>query len=108
MEKNEIIRKMRAGNFRVNNGRVLRAINILREKYMPLKSLPYALAELGEGEVIDSVNFLQEEGYIRLRHVETKTETQLADADYKTLEAKVTGKGIRLLGAGLQDAMVDV
>lgn len=32
----------------------------------------------------------------------------LADCDYQTLEAKVTGKGIRLLGGGITDNMVDL
>lgn len=109
MERNEeLLRKMRAGKFVENNGRVMRTINILRDKYVELKNVKYALPDIEEAEIIDSVNFLQEEGYIRLRTIETKDEVQLADADYRMLEAKVTGTGIRLLGGGIQDNMVDV
>lgn len=103
-------RKLRAGEFMMNNGRVLLTINLLREKYNALRSVEKGLK--GEGidrqEFIDSVNFLHEEGYIYLRDMETKEAAGLADSDYQALEAKVTGKGIRLLGGGLSDDMVDL
>lgn len=59
-------------------------------------------------EFVDSVNFLAEEGYIYLRDIKTREDASLADCDYQTLEAKVTGKGIRLLGGGIADNMVDL
>ena len=59
-------------------------------------------------EFIDSVNFLHEEGYIYLRDMESREPANLADVEYQTLEAKVTGKGIRLLGGGITDEMVDL
>ena len=59
-------------------------------------------------EFVDSVNFLAEEGYIYLRDIKTREDASLADCDYQTLEAKVTGKGIRLLGGGISDNMVDL
>lgn len=103
-------RRLRAGAFMVNNGRVLMTINLLREKYNALRSVEKGLE--GEGidrqEFIDSVNFLHEEGYIYLRDIRNREPAALADADYQTLEAKVTGKGIRLLGGGIQDNMVDL
>lgn len=103
-------RQLRAGNFVMNNGRVLSTINLLREKYNDLRSVGKAVSYEGidRQEFIDSVNFLAEEGYIHLRHAKTHEEGSLADFDYQTLEAKVTGKGIRLLGGGLTDNMVDL
>lgn len=109
MAKNDdLIRKIRAGSFRVNNGRVIRTINILRNKYIALRDIRHALPDIGEPEIIDSINFLQEEQYIRLRNIDTKSETLLSDAEYTDLEAKVTGKGIRLLGGSIPDDMVEV
>jgi hypothetical protein len=103
-------RRLRAGNFMMNNGRVLSTINLLREKYNPLRSVEKAVSfdGIGRQEFVDSVNFLQEEGYIRLRDIETHEDAGLADYSYQNLEAKVTGKGIRLLGGGLDDNMVDL
>lgn len=43
-------------------------------------------------EFVDSVNFLAEEGYIYLRDIKTREDASLADCDYQTLEARVTGK----------------
>lgn len=110
MNKEMEKRRLRAGAFMVNNGRVLMTINLLREKYNALRSVEKGLK--GEGierqEFIDSVNFLHEEGYIYLREIESREPANLADMEYQTLEAKVTGKGIRLLGGGISDEMVDL
>ena len=103
-------RQLRAGNFTMNNGRVLSTINLLREKYNALRSVEKAVSYEGieRQEFVDSVNFLAEEGCISLRDIHTHEAATLADYDYQTLEAKVTGKGIRLLGGGIADNMVDL
>ena len=108
MNREQEKRRLRAGAFMVNNGRVL--INLLREKYNALRSVEKGLKAEGieRQEFIDSVNFLHEEGYIYLRDMESREPANLADVEYQTLEAKVTGKGIRLLGGGITDEMVDL
>lgn len=102
-------KKMRAGNFVINNGHVLTTINILRYEFCKLTSVRDVLKGRGieEDEFLDSVNFLLEEGYIHVRNIETKTKSCLADDHYKDLEAKLTGKGIRLLAGGIEDNMIE-
>ena len=104
MNREQEKRRLRAGAFMVNNGRVLMTINLLREKYNALRSVEKGLKAEGieRQEFIDSVNFLHEEGYIYLRDMESREPANLADVEYQTLEAKVTGKGIRLLGGGMK------
>lgn len=106
MENRDLLQKMRAAEFRENNGYVLRVINILRHNYEKLAAVEMALEDMDEGSFLDSINFLSEEGYIRLRSIAGKIETSLSDADYHDLEAKVTAKGIRLLGGELTDKLV--
>ena len=110
MNREQEKRRLRAGAFMVNNGRVLMTINLLREKYNALRSVEKGLKAEGieRQEFIDSVNFLHEEGYIYLRDMESREPANLADVEYQTLEAKVPGKGIRLLGGGITDEMVDL
>ena len=86
-------RALRAGSFVHNNGKVLRTVNILRLKYNKLTG-------------VQSV--LEEEGYIHLRRISNKEPAALADTDYTALEAKLTGKGIRLLAGGIEDDMIEV
>lgn len=109
-DRDDIAKKIRAGNFVVNTGRVLRTINILRTKYNKLSGIKYALTDIEEDEFLDAVNFLHEAGYIHLRDVETKVPaiTGLADMDYSELEAKLTDKGIRLLAGGINDPAVRI
>lgn len=101
---------LRAGNFVHANGRVLRTINILRTKYNKLTGVERVLADDGisEDEFLDSINFLAAEAYIHLRTVSDHTDADIADCDYRTLEAKLTAKGIRLLAGGIEDNMIEV
>lgn len=110
MDKKELERRLRAGNFTENCGSVLRTINILRQKYNRLAGIRYALPSLAEDEILDAINYLHEEGYIHLRDIDTKdmAVTGLADKDYRQLEAKLSGKGIKLLAGGIVDPLVRV
>ena len=110
MDKEELSKKIRAGNAKANNGRVLRTINILRFKFNKLQGIKYALDELQEDEFLDSINYLSEAGYIELRHTESKAiiNTGLADHHYRDLEAKLTAKGIQLLAFCITDPMIEV
>lgn len=93
MEMNEKIRQKR---FIQNNGRVLRAINILRTQYISLSDLRHGLpSDITDGEYTDSINYLTEIGYINVRNRETKEKTTLADTELRLLEAKLSGDGIR-------------
>lgn len=109
-DRDDIKKKIRAGNFVINTGRVLRTINILRTSYNKLSGIKYALTEMDVDEFLDAVNYLHEEEYIHLRDVETKEPavTGLADKDYESLEAKLTGKGIRLMAGGINDPTIRV
>ncbi len=102
--------RLNAGNFIANNGKVLRTINILRIKYNKLDGVQRVLKDSGicEDEFLDSVNFLSEEGYIDLRDISSKEPVSIADIDYELVEAKLTGKGIRLLAGGISDNMIEV
>lgn len=109
MDREELGRKIRAGNFVANNGRVLRAVNILRYNYTKLRGLSRALSDLQEDEFLDCINYLAEAEYIELRHIETKQSMpELADCNYRLLEAKLTAKGISLLAYGIKDPLIEV
>ncbi len=99
---------IKAGNFKENNGAVMRAINLLRHEFHKLSRVQYALPDIEKGDIVDSVNYLHEEGYIHLRVILTKEPSSLADSCFEDLEAKLTSKGIRLLVGGTQDPVVGI
>ncbi|MEG3007209.1 MAG: hypothetical protein RR806_07045 [Oscillospiraceae bacterium] len=72
MDKAQLIQRMEAGEFIENNGQVLRTINILKEKYVKLSTVRYALTDICEGDIVKSINFLEEECYINVRNIETR------------------------------------
>ncbi len=110
MNKEEMMQKAKSTAFRINNGQVLRTINILREKYNQLEIVQSVVEDNGVdmGEFVDSVNFLSMEGYISLRKISDHGNVDIADVNYKECEAKVTGKGIRLLTGGICDNMIEI
>lgn len=109
MDKDKKIELMRANRAKANNGAVLRTINLMRHQYERLADVKYALPEIAEGDYKDSINYLHQAGYIRLRNYSNKDVVRdFADVDdYTALEAKVTAEGIRLLGGAVSDGMVD-
>lgn len=108
IDKDAMLRKMRAGRFKQNNAKVLLTINILRHQFESLSDVRYALDKIDESEFLDSINFLSEEGFIKLRTIDGRQDTTIADTDYEQLEAKVTSLGIRLLAGELTDAQIEV
>ena len=91
-----------------NNARVLRAINILRTKYVRIRELEYGLGvEMTDSEVADCVNYVNEGSYIKLRDIEFHNEVaDLADAELHSLEAKLTAKGIAFLNGKISDPCI--
>ena len=101
--------RMQQSAFARNNGVVLKAINLLRDKYVALEDICHALEpSMTESEFRDAVNYLTECGYIRLRETETKQLTTLADTPMHALEAKVTADGIRIIACVRNDECIDV
>lgn len=88
---------IKAGRFVKNNGIVLRNINMMHHQYLKLSDIKYVLADMPENEYTDSINYLSESGYIKLRHIKTKQIVDIADVDYNEIESKLTKKGINLL-----------
>ena len=80
MEQAEMIERIRQKAFFKNNGMVLKAVNLLRDKFVALTDIRYALEpSMTEAEFRDSINYLTESGYIRLRHMDSKACTTLGD-----------------------------
>ncbi|MDR1628957.1 MAG: type VI secretion protein [Oscillospiraceae bacterium] len=105
------IRKLRQGNFVVNNGIVMRAVNLLRMHFNKLSGVQKLLFQrdgIIEADFLDSLNFLVRAGYIELREISSKRPVILADCDYRTLEAIITEKGIRLAAGSIHDDLVEV
>ncbi len=100
--------RIKQEKFSDNNSRVLRAINTLRTRYVRIKDLEYGLEpDMNKSEIIDSVNYLNEGGYIKLRETGSRREVEdLADEEPERLEAKLTAKGIAFLNGKIDDPCI--
>lgn len=93
------------------NGKIMRTLTILGHEYKDLDSIQELLKNDGvnETEFINSLDFLNQEGYLKMRTKNTKELTTLADCDdYDRLEVIWTGKGNRLMRGGIIDDMIEV
>lgn len=112
MDRNEMMKRIRADAFPKNNGSVLSCINLLnRIGFSPLEQVKAGVENWGieKAEFLDSVHFLQQAGYIESRTIEGKSmRADLADYSYQELEVRVSEKGIRLMQGSISDECVDV
>lgn len=109
MNDKEMLRQIKAAKFVENNGKVIRAINLLKHKYIKLSDVYYAMeGEMSEDEYLESINFLSEAGYINLRVIRTDEPADLDKYDYTSLKAKLSHNGIRLLKGEIIDKSVRV
>ncbi len=111
-EKLKIKSYIEKDDFITNNGRVMRMTDLFGPDYTKLRSIEAVLADenVGQGEFLESVNFLVEEGYLKLRDITTKaTIPELCqDVEYQNLETKQTGKGKRLMRGNIIDKLIEV
>ena len=107
MDPNAMIKKARAANFIENNGKVLRGINMIRIDFNKLSSIRTALG-IDADEFADSVNYLIEANFIRIRHCDTHKPVELADYGLDEIEGKLTQKGIQLLAGAIEDPCITV
>lgn len=106
MDKSQMLQQMEAGEFFENNGKVFETISSIRGKYIRLSVIRYAHCLISEGEIRESVDFLEEEGYIHLRDCITKQKISIADCSLEDVEAKLSGKGFRLYNGEIKDSCI--
>lgn len=107
MNPEKMIKKARAADFIENNGKVLRGVNMLRTDFNKLSSIRAALG-LDIDDFTDCINYLIESGYIRIRNIDTKKDTELADNGLDEIEGKLTAKGIQLLAGAVEDPCINI
>ena len=112
MNREEMMKRIRADAFPKNNGSVLSCINLLnRSGFSPLEQVRMGVENWGieKAEFLDSIHFLQQAGYIEARTIEGKSlDADLADHEYQELEVRASEKGIRLMQGSLSDECVKV
>lgn len=104
--REELLKMMRAKDFVENNGEVMRALNVDYIKYKALKIVRAVLPDMTDMDFLKCINYLQLKEYILVRHIKTHELTEIADAPYTELEAKLSQKGIELSGGFIADETV--
>ena len=104
----QIRQKIENGNFIENNGRILQMLNVLSGEFKKLTELKYVLSDMEEYEIVKSIDYLYESGYIKLRNFETKQSAELSDTSFNLLAAKLTNTGIQVLVGKKSDACINL
>ncbi len=108
-EAEKIRQKIENGNFFASNGRILQTLNILAGDFKKLTDLKYVLPDIDESEMLRSIDYLYEGGYIKLRNTESRKAVALSDVkSYKELSAKLTADGVRILVGAKADECIEL
>lgn len=107
-EAEQIRQKIENGNFIENNGRILKMLNVMSGGYKKLTELKYVLVDVEEYEIVKSVDYLYESGYIKLRNTETKQAAEPSDTSFRLLAAKLTNTGVQVLVGKRDDACISL
>lgn len=99
---------IKAGRFKENNGAVMRIFNMLEHEFHPLKDIEYALPDITHGEIVESINYLYEAGYLHIRSIKDKKPASLSDRNFGELAAKATAEGLRLLRYVITDPCIEL
>lgn len=91
----ELKRRLEVGDFARNNGRILRAINILRGKWINLDTVQAALMqEMNEAEFETCIIYLEKAGYILVREIASKKIVEAASCNYPLMEVTLSKDGM--------------
>lgn len=105
-DEKQIRRRIEAGNFAGNNGRIIRTINVLKGKWIRLGVVKEALDEIDDIE--QSLIYLERSGYMMVREILTERKIEVEDAGEDTTEVTLTKKGIDLALYYIEDPAVKV
>ncbi len=112
MNRDEMMKQIRADAFPRNNGSVLTCINLLnRHGFSPLEKVRLGVENWGieKADFLDSIHFLKQSGYIETRTIDGKVPgVDLADYDYQEIEVRASAQGIRLMQGSIADECVKV
>lgn len=107
MDKEELTRRVEAGTFAADNGRVLRTINILRGCDIKLHSLQYALPDIPAEALRETLFYLQDAGYIQAHDSVRHLRADVAESS-DSIAVRLTAKGIQLLKGYASDPAVHI
>ena len=70
-EAEKLKQEIENGNFFINNGRILQMLNVLSGGFKKLTELKFVRSDVEEYEIVRSIDYLYESGYIKLRNTDT-------------------------------------
>lgn len=110
-DRNDVVARVRNREFVSNNGKVMRAFNILSVGFCRLTDARIAADEydMSIDDFLISVNFLVKAGYLELRRIKDHLPVKvLGDAEWTALEGQWTNAGDRLGAGDITDRMVEM
>jgi len=104
----EAIESVTAKEFKKNNGIVARAAVFGKPRsWFDLEDLRDIINNrMSDEDIVKCLFYLTDEGYFKVRHVETKMEVDIADFEIEDLQFRISSKGTRLFESVEKDDLI--
>lgn len=106
--REKIQNKIETRNFMHCNESVLRTLNIISDSKCRLSSLEYLFRGIDHYEFMDSIKYLDSNGYVELTDSENGKKTDFKADSFDSTEISLTAKGIKILRGVITDDCIDV
>jgi hypothetical protein len=111
MTENEIKLSVQANDFKRTNGIVVRTIAALYPvNFFEFHDIEAAVKSrnIDKEELKTSIDYLEGQGYIEVRHIGTKKPVRFCDLDDEDVEIKLSSKGTLVVLSIEKDAGIDI
>lgn len=109
MERKKLMCKLTANDFVKLNGAIMRVISTAYgSRRFKVADLLMAFSDRQEGELLESLNYLEKAGYLEAIDTDSKMKVEIQYAEPEETKAILTAKGIRLVKYIETDDAVEV
>lgn len=109
MDKKRIIDEIAANDFSKQNGAVMRTIGtVFNTKWFKTTDLLIVFKDMDETDIYQSLDYLQQGGFISVRNASSKDSVEVYDFDLDETEVRLTNDGLKLLMFRKKDELIEI
>jgi len=107
LHKKKMMDEISVNDFTKLNGTIMRTVGTFSHPWFKGSNLKIALNK-DDVEIYQSLDYLQQCGFIKVRVIDTKEEVEVYDFDLEEIEVRPSADGIKLLNFKKKDELIEI